>query len=290
MKNSLHKIDFHDKIRKHYSKLTPRQIALSRYILKNIDEIPFLSITSLSHKIPVSESTITRFCFALGYTGYSDFQKDMQRWIQLKLAPSQRLEKTSFKGKDNFLLQFFNLDMQNLKGTLENLAPSDIQKAIQLLVHSQRIFIIGLRSSFGLAYHFHHQLSRIMMNPILLDGAQALLFDRIINIGPKDTLLVITFHPYAKMAIQVAEYFKEQGCRIIAITDGILSPLAQISDFLIQAKANSPSFFLSHTATLCVLNCLIAGVSMANSKRSIEALKKVEAKLPRWDTWALKRD
>jgi DNA-binding MurR/RpiR family transcriptional regulator len=140
-----------------------------------------------------------------------------------------------------------------------------------------------------LAYYFHHHLSKILPNAILLDAAQGVLFDRIINISPKDALVVINFYPYTKMTLQVAQYFREKGCMVITITDGILSPSAQISDFFIQVKTNSQSFVTSHTAAVCVINCLIAGIAMTNSKRSIKALKKIESKLPHWDTWAVKR-
>lgn len=280
---------FHRRVQQKYSKLTRSQAALSEYILKNSEEVPFLSSSSLGHKVHVSDATVTRFCHALGYSGYSDFQKDMQRWIHTKLNPSEQLEKTAHKRKDNIYLKIFDRDLQNLKETIEDLSIHRLEEAVHLLCHSRKIFIIGLRSSFALAYLLHYHLARVLNNVILLDAAYGSLYDPLVDIGPKDTLVVISFFQYAKWTLQVAEYCNDRGTRIVSLTDSILSPPAQISDIVIQVKIASPAFFSSFTSAVCAINCLIEGVSLINSKRSVQALQEMESSLPQKDIWLVKR-
>lgn len=280
---------FHSRVQQNYAKLTRSQAALSQYILENSQEVPFLSSAELASRVNVSDATVTRFCLALGYAGYADFQKDMQRWVQSKLAPSERFEKTSRQKPKNFFLQTFDRDLQNLKETIDNCSPADLKRAIQLLGHSERIFIIGLRSSFALAFLLHHQLSKILPNTILLDTAQGMLFDPVVGIGPRDSLFGISFPRYAKGTLQMAEYSRNRGSKIVAVTDSILSPLAQISDVVLPVKIDSQAFFGSYTAAVAVLNCLIAGISIINPRRSARALKEIEARLPQEDTWVVRR-
>ena len=236
---------FHEKIRKSYSKLTRSHAALSRFILENGDEVPFLSSALLARKVHVSEATVTRFCIALGYSGYANFQKDMQRWIQNRLSPAERVEKTVHEKKDNLYLQIFRQDIQNLQDTIDNLSISHLEEAVRLLVQSERVFVIGLRSSFSLAYLLYHQLTKILTKIILLDPARGVLYDPLVDVGPKDTLVTISFFQYSNWTLQVAEYCKDRRTRILAITDSVVSPPAQISDIVLQVKTASPAFFNS---------------------------------------------
>jgi DNA-binding MurR/RpiR family transcriptional regulator len=278
---------FQEKIRKRYSKLTPSQAALSNYILEHSEEVAFFSSALLARKVHVSDATVTRFCLALGYSGYADFQRDLQRWIQNKLAPSERVEKAIHQKKDNLYLQIFRQDLKNLQDTIDNLSIPHFNEAIRLLLQSERVFIIGLRSSFSLAYLLYHLLRKIIRKTVLLDPAFGLLYDPLIDIGPKDTLVMISFFQYAKWTLQVAEYCKDRRARIITLTDNIISPPAQISDIVLQVKTASSSFFNSYTSSICLINCLVTGVSLANSASSIRALQKIENSLPQ-DTWVMK--
>lgn len=277
-----------DKIQQHYSNLTGSQRALSHFIIDHTDEVPFLSSSLLARKVGISDASVTRFCTVLGYSGYADFQRDMQRCLQMRLAPFERMEKSARGEKENIYREVYDLDIQNLKETMDGISLSKLEEVISVLSHSQRIFIIGLRSSFALAYLAHHLLTRILAKAILLDTAQGLLFDPVIDVGPKDVLLAISFPRYAKSTLQLAQYSKNNGCRIIAITDSILSPLAQISDLILPVKISSKSFFSSYTAVVYIINCIITRLSVINHKKSVEALKKIESNLHQSNTWVMK--
>lgn len=275
---------FHQRIQRKYAKLTRSQAALSRYVMANSEEVPFLSSSELARRVQVSDATVTRFCLALGYTGYADFQKDMQKWVQQKLTPSQRFEKTRRKQAD-LSRRIFHRDIQNLQETLETLSFANLESAGLALGRARRIYIIGLRTSFSLASLAYYHLSRIGRNVVLLDGARGLLYDPLIDIRPEDAVLAISFPRYSKETLEVARYAKDQGTRVIAVTDSILSPLAQTSDLVIEVKTESLSFFASFTSGVCVVNCLCALVSLANPGRSKKALKEIEARLRPLGTW-----
>jgi DNA-binding MurR/RpiR family transcriptional regulator len=105
---------FHERVQRKNSRLTRSQVALAQYILQHGEEVPFLSSAELGHRVHVSDATVTRFCTALGYSGYADLQKDLQKWLRMRLAPSERLKKTPRKKGEDLFLEIFNHDIQNL--------------------------------------------------------------------------------------------------------------------------------------------------------------------------------
>jgi DNA-binding MurR/RpiR family transcriptional regulator len=280
---------FSKRVEEKYPKLTPSQTALSRFIIENHEEVPFLSAAKLARRVGTSNATVTRFCTALGYAGYAEFQKDRQRWLQMKLNPSQQLAQTIKKKKENVYAKIFQRDLQNLKETMEEISFAELGKAVQILSRSRQIYIIGLRSSFSLAYHLHHHLARILENLTLLDAAFGTLYDHLVKICAKDTLVVISFFRYARWTMETAKFAKERKAKIIALTDSFLSPIAKIADVVLQVKVASPAFFSSFTSAISVLNCLVEGVSLAIPKKAIQSLQEMELKLPQREIWLSNR-
>ncbi len=276
-----------DKIQQNYSNLTRNQRALSHFILEHTEEVPFLSSALLARRVRVSDATVTRFCTALGYSGYADFQKDMQRWLQMRLAPSERIKKKPHQQKGNIYRQVYEADIQNLKETMDGNPAPKLEEGMRILSHSKRIFIVGLRRAFALALLTHDLLRQVCPRTVLLDASQGRLFDPMIDIGPQDTLLVMSFPRYSEWTHQVARYAKNQGCLLIAITDSLLSPLGQIADLTLPVKISGKSFFSSYTAVVYIINCLITRLSLVHHKKTVKALKKVESKLRVSDTWVM---
>jgi len=121
---------FQKRVQRRHSRLTRSQVALAQYILQHDQEVPFLSSAQLVSRVKVRDATVTRFCLALGYRGDADLQKDLQKWLQMRLAPSERLEKIPRNRGENFYLEIFNRDIQNLRETNTGLQVAQLREVI----------------------------------------------------------------------------------------------------------------------------------------------------------------
>ncbi|HSR12578.1 MAG TPA: MurR/RpiR family transcriptional regulator [Thermodesulfobacteriota bacterium] len=267
------------------SRLTRSQLALARYILQHDREAPFLSSAQLAGRVSTSDATVTRFCSALGYQGYADLQKDLQKYLQMRLTPSERLETIPREKGESLYQEIIGRDIQNLKETAAALQPRLLKEILHAVNKGRRVFILGLRSSFGLAALAHSHLSGIRKGVVLADTARGMMADQLADIGPGDVMLAISFPRYTRETLACVRYARGRGCRIIGMTDSILSPLARISDLVVQARVYTMGFINSYTSAVGIINCLSAGLSMMSPKRSIRTLKAVESELKKWKTW-----
>jgi len=278
---------FQERVQRKHSQLTRSQVALARYILQHDREVPFLSSARLAGRVNVSDATVTRFCTALGYSGFSDLQKDLQKWLQMRLAPSERLEKIPRNKGENSHLEIFQRDIQNLRETVAELQPDQVRRAVRMLSRARRLFIVAMRSSFGLGALAHSHFSGIRNGVTLVESSRGMMPDLLTDVRPRDAMLAISFPRYTRETLEIAEYVKRRGCRVIAITDSILSPLARVSDLVIQAKIEGLGFINSYTSAVAIINCLSTGVSMANPKMAIRTLKTIEMALKEWQIWSV---
>ena len=78
------------------------QRRIADYILDNYDKAAFMTASRLGSLAGVSESTVVRFAFELGYDGYPNMQKALQEMIRSRLTSTQRIQAAEdiFSGPD----------------------------------------------------------------------------------------------------------------------------------------------------------------------------------------------
>ena len=102
---------------------TPSQRKVADYILKYPTEAAFLTIEQLSGLTGVSVATIMRLAYTIGYTGYSQFQKELQEVLRDRVSPPNRLEANVKKlGKNKLLVDCAKLQIENIRKTVEFLS------------------------------------------------------------------------------------------------------------------------------------------------------------------------
>ena len=66
------------KLNQTYKSLSKGQKQLANYIMENYDRAAFITASKMGRIVGVSESTVVRFAYALGYDGYPELQKSLQ--------------------------------------------------------------------------------------------------------------------------------------------------------------------------------------------------------------------
>ena len=68
-----------DKITEAMPNLTKKQAMLGRYICENKYAVALMNAPMIAKEAGVSEATLTRFVYSLGYSSFSEFLLDLRR-------------------------------------------------------------------------------------------------------------------------------------------------------------------------------------------------------------------
>ena len=66
------------RINQNFSSFSKGQRLLANYIMENYDKAAFVTASRMGHTVGVSESTVVRFAYALGYDGYPELQRAVE--------------------------------------------------------------------------------------------------------------------------------------------------------------------------------------------------------------------
>ena len=98
------------------------QKKIAGFILDSYDKAAFMTASKLGKTVHVSESTVVRFAFELGYDGYPDMQRSLQKMIRNRLTTVQRIEVTKDRlGDQDLLSMVLQSDIDKIRQTLEEL-------------------------------------------------------------------------------------------------------------------------------------------------------------------------
>ncbi|MDD6883436.1 MAG: MurR/RpiR family transcriptional regulator [Eubacteriales bacterium] len=269
-------------------KLSKSHRRIAECIVMHYDKVVFMTASKLGEYVGVSESTVVRFAAALGYSGYPQLQKALQELIRHRLTASQRFEMTSDMDHAQVLNKVLKADIQNIRSTLDELDINAFENAIDSIIQARQIYVMGLRASAPIAEFFVHYLKFIFPNVQVVTSGVSDVFEQLSRIGEGDLLIGLSFPRYTKRTIEAMEFARSQGAKLIAITDGPLSPLYQAAEICLIAKSDMASFVDSFAAPLSLINALIVALGQRRRREVSDYFQGMEEIWGKYDVYLAK--
>ena len=243
------------------------QKRIAAFILDSYDKAAFMTASRLGKKVGVSESTVVRFAAELGYDGYPDMQKSLQKMIRNRLTSVQRIEVTNDRiGDQDLVSMVLQSDMEKIRLTLEELDRSAFDNAVKAIVSAKRIYIIGVRSSAAIASFLGFYFNLIFDNMVnVTAGTASEMFEHLLRVGEDDVVIGVSFPRYSSRTVQAMSFARDRKATTVAITDSEASPLAPICKYTLKARSDMASFGDSLVAPLSLVNALLVAVSRAKN-------------------------
>lgn len=254
------------------------QRAISTYILENYDKAAYMTAASIGKQVGVSESTVVRFAAELGFKGYPELQRALQEIVRINLNSVQRVQLTnSIIGEGDIITKVFMSDAEKIRQTLDEIDRQAFDRAVDKLLSAKNIYIIGARSSAFLAGFLDYNLGMIFNNVRLVQtGSGVEVFEQLFKIGEGDVVFAISFPRYSTRVVNAVKYARDKGAEVIAMTDGVGSPIARNATECLIAKSDVVSFVDSLSAPLSIVNAILVAIVRKKENEFSERLLQLE--------------
>lgn len=253
--------------------LSAGQRKVAEYILNNKDEFSYATLAKLSKDISVSETTVIRFAYSLGFDSFSAMQQKLRDEI---LAVPQRNATEQIQNQ-TFYQKIFTHETQSLQDWINHIDETILDQATETLLNADQILVTGARSSYHAANWFGNRLNLLLGNTYVIQEFYDPRFDLLNNITDKTVILSIAFARYTKWTYRYAESAKKKGATLISITDSVSSPFFNISDYTILAAPIKDSMgFSSPICMYCLFDAIIFKIHEERKDMIVERLKTYE--------------
>lgn len=274
-----------------YDAMSAQLQQAARYVLEHPEEVALVSMREVARLAGVQPASMTRLAKFLGLPGYDELRAQHAAALRqggdgFAAKVRQRVDEGSERGVSDTASHM----LQGLSAQLAKLCEPDSLRRLEAtatrLRSARKVYVLGLRSSHAVAWHFHYVMSLLGERSVQLDGPGGTGGDALIRATPEDVMLVISIKPYATRTLELAQLAKDKGVGIVSITDSEVSPLVALSEQTILCPTESDSFFHTLTPALAVSEVLCSLLAEFDRPKTLDALQQADEHLSQLNTYS----
>jgi DNA-binding MurR/RpiR family transcriptional regulator len=272
------------KVRGVVPNLRPAERRVAEAVLADPAGISESSITAVARRCQTSETTVLRFCRAIGLAGYPELRIALARAAQFEEvdhragAPATS-DIAATDTLADVVAKITHAAARAVTDTATALDLGVLQAAIDVITMAPRIDIYGVGPSALVGQHLHQKLHRIgLVSFLWAQGALAAASAGVLS--PGDVAIGLSHTGTTIDTIDALRIAQHRGGTTISVTNYEMSPIAAVSDLLLTTAGRETTFstgaMSSRIAQLTVVDCLFAGVAQRSYDRAIEALHRTD--------------
>jgi DNA-binding MurR/RpiR family transcriptional regulator len=260
--------------------LQPSLRRVAEQVLADPARAATLTVTELAAACDTSETTVIRFCKALGLPGYPQLRLALaaeagraeggrdSRVIGSDIGPGddmrQVVEKIAFA------------DARAVEETASQLDIAVLERVVDALARARRVDVYGVGASAFAALDFQQKLHRIGRVAFAWNDTHIALTSAAL-LGPRDVAVGISHTGVTGDTIDALAEARAHGATTVALTNFPRSPIARVADHVLTTAARETTFrsgaMASRLAQLTVIDCLFVGVAQRRYAETLAALE-----------------
>lgn len=263
--------------------LTPELRKAAAYVLENPNDVGVSSIREIAEAAQVKPNTFVRMARQIGFDGYEDFREpfrdairkgqasfpDRARWLQ-SLKEGGRL--------GALYADIVSSSLRNIEETFAGIDEPSLRAAAEDIWNCRQVFVAGVGVNSANARNFTYLASTGMDRFHAIPRLGHTAVDDLALADARDVLIAITCKPYRTEIVEAVKVAREQGVKIVGISDSPASPLIIGSAHGFVVKADTPQFFPSSVATIAILETLLSFVIAVASPEVVTRVEKFHAR------------
>ncbi|GAA0485138.1 RpiR family transcriptional regulator [Paractinoplanes deccanensis] len=257
--------------------LSPAEQRVARVIIDEAATASRLTITDLAERAGSSETTVIRFCRALGFAGYSQLRLTLA--TEAGRAPSAEEPVGSDISASDDLAEVVKkiafADARAVEETASQIDIAVLEQVVGLVAGARRVDIYGVGASAFVATDFQQKLHRIGRVAYAWSDTHVALTSAAL-LDERDVAFGISHTGTTSDTIDAFAEAGRHGARTVALTNFPKSPITRVADLVLTTAARETTFrsgaMASRLAQLTVIDCVFVGVAQRTYQETRTAL------------------
>ena len=225
-----------------------------------------MTIYDVAAAAGVSLPSVTRFCRAVGYTGFRELVQGIAQSLgRLEAKDLETAEQAA--GAPNAIPDVVGAvvrqQIEALQITARTIDLETIQQATQVIAKAQRVFVLGHGAAYVPALGMAIKLNWAGVSAVAT--SLDMFTNQIVAIGPNDVVIGLSHQGRTRDTIDMLALAREFGAKTIGITTVPQSPLGAVSDISITVftpeAARAGTFLIAFDTLMVIADVLAALVS-----------------------------
>lgn len=275
----------------HKQGFTDTEKRIADFILIRLEDIPNMYIQELAENSFSSHSAIIRLCQKLGFSGYRDFKVALIHEIQSNKNAIAHVDPNfPFLPTDspiNIAKKMADLTIETIRKTLVKLDRNQLNKAVEIIMNANRIFLFGNGDSQIRARSFQNKFIKINKHLIIADEYVEATWNAL-SMDKMDCAIFISYAGNSVSHMKILKYLASVEIPSIMITGNTESIMSQLCDLIIEVPYDEYDFFKvgtfsSQISFEYILDTLFSIIYAKDYTKNLNNLKKKEEAFKKWE-------
>lgn len=266
------------KILSTYDNLPKQQKKIADYIVLNINEVVFFSITMLATELNISEATIVRFAQNLGYKGFPELKKDLVHYYQNYLTPGERLKNSIqiLAGGDFSFEKAMRHELKCMEETIDSVNTQLFVDLVEMITKARKVFIFGLgKSNEPVVSYLTFRLGRFGVDARGIPDSGVNMMEFVPAIGKDDLVIIYQFLKVSPDYFSLTNALQGCGATMFLMTDNKKLDMVKVVDRVITVNRGPLENYHTLTVPFAVTSAIILGVAEKMAEKAVEFTSRV---------------
>lgn len=269
--------DYVSRIQTQYNSLSKKQKKIARYVFDHREDVINHSIGTVAKRIGTSPASLTRFCQALSFKGFSELKVYME-----KNFVSSSIIEAPIMLEDNttIIIQKLQTSAQNtITDTLRTLSAEVLCEVVDTILAAKTINLYGQSGGNISAMYAQQLFLRVgVLSQAFSDNVDMHIAASTLKRG--DVAIGFGYSGEGRSVVNALSTAKESGAKVIAITANPKSTMAKLANHVLLYSYNIPDDIrYLHLGSICEISILGAIqaeiLRRPDSRQSMQAAKGI---------------
>lgn len=265
-----------------YEQFFDAEKKIADFIMEHKKEVVDMTVAELAKASATSDATVSRFCRRLGFKGFQSLKMDLAKEVMEEERDSLQVSNEIDRANLSQSLQNILANkIAEMTGTMGMMDTDNLETVLKILENARIIQFAAVGNTIPVAmdgaFKFN-QLGLCSVSGSIWEGQIAQTY----NLTPRDVVVIISNSGASKRLLTLAKGARDNGARVIVITNNETSPLAQVSDYKIitatREKLLTGEFWFSRIPAMLVIETLYL-LLFISKKDSAAHIRRHEASI-----------
>ena len=272
-------------IGKHVDSFSLKQRTIAKYVIDNYLDLAYLTISQFAQKVGVSDATVVRFVYSLGFTGFADFMAALRSEIEntktnsLGSMSKHSWESEKYKFPRDVMHAIFSLEISIMEELLIKMPNEIFHKAVDEIESASQLLIVGCGASKCHTQEASFAFNVLKANVRIIENLDLSTRNLVESIPPKTTCIVFSVPRYPRETQAILECMKDGKNKpfIIGVTDSLLSPVVPYSNLVLQVPQKFVIFVNTNAAYMALIHAMAFALYLRNIEYSKKRIEEYDA-------------
>ncbi|MQA05662.1 MAG: SIS domain-containing protein [Streptosporangiales bacterium] len=267
------------RIRSLLPSLRPAEQRVAEHILNDPSGAPNLTITELAQACGTSETTVIRFCRAIGFDGYPGLRLALASDAGREAGTDNAAVGGDISPSDSLAEVVRKVgwhDARAIEDTVSQIDVEVLEQVVEACAGAGRIDVYGVGASAFVALDLQQKLYRIGRHAFAWSDTHVMLTSAAL-LGAGDVAVAISHSGETDDTIDALTQARERGATTVAVTNFPRSGISAVADHVLSTAARETTFRSGATASriaqLSVIDFIFVGVAQQTYDQARGALE-----------------